>query len=682
MEGYRTIVEAVLDHAKSSPDKLAVCFKDQKLTYRELASRVKAFARMLHEREGIGSGDVVMASALSKPEYVVAHLAVQYLGAAIVPIDKTSLEDTIAKMYHFVEPRLILTDSKVSDDSIKKASLKEWYRDVEALAGGEDDGFPYSVPDMDGLAEIIFTTGTTGEPKGAMMSYRNILAGTIHTRDGVCRDGDSVELLPLPLNHSFGLRVMRTILYIGATIVLQNGFTFPKELEKNMGDYRCTGISIVPASIERLYRNLGDRFADVFGKFQYIEVGAGSLGIGMKKHLLSAIPQVRLYNVWGSSETGGAIFLDVTGHPEHMGSLGIPSKDIDIAMIGQDGKPIEARSAETAGRLAMRGDMQMRGYYKRPDLTAAAIVDGYLWTGDLAYQTEDGFIYMIGRADDIINVGGEKVSPVEVENVAGLCEGVMECACVGIPDPEGVFGQIPVLLVVPEDTGFDEVAAGRFLAKRLEQYKLPKKYVLVDHLPRNKMQKVDRKRLREMASGQGESTEMNPVVSAIYGRRSIRDFQERRIPRQLLEQLVECGIQAPSGHNMQSWRFTVIRSRTEILRLKEILPSVAKRKKAYFYGFNNPDALILVSNDRRNPDGIQDSSCAAQNIMLAAHSFGLGSVWINVLMNLCDEPEIRPILHGYGIPDTHNVWAMIALGYPANHPDPLAKKENVVGWVE
>lgn len=680
---YQTIVEAVLRHGENTPDKLAICFKRQRLTYRGLADRVRAFAQLLEEREHVRPGDVVMVSALSKPEYVVALLGVQYLGAAVVPVDKSSLEESLVRLYRFVGPKFILTDSRMRGEDIRKYSLREWYAAAEALIA--DEGFepgriPYCLPDMDAIGEIIFTTGTTGAPKGAMLSYRNLLSGTHHTRDGVHRHAGNVELLPLPLNHSFGLRVLRTLLYVGATVILQNGFMLSKELETNIEEFGCTGIAIVPASVERLYQNLGERFPEMFDRFHYMEVGAGSLSVGMKQKLLAVIPGVHLYNVWGSSETGGVIFLDVTEHPEHIASLGKPAPDVEVAMLSGDGKRAAAYSPETAGRMVMKGDMQMRGYYKQPDVTAETIVDDYLYTGDLAYLTEDGYVYMLGRADDIINVGGEKVSPIEVENAASLCEGIRECACVGGPDPE--FGQIPVLFVVPEDAQFSESAAKKFLSGRLEQYKLPKRYILVDELPRNSMKKIDRKKLKQLLENGGSGAfEQNAVISTICGRRSVRDFLDKRISKEMLEQIAACGYYAPSGHNMQSWRFTVICDHAEIKRLRETISPVAKRNKVYFYGFNNPDTLILVSNDRRNPYGIQDSSCAAQNIMLAAHSLGLGSVWLNVLMKLCDEPEIRPILDAYGIPGCHNVWAMIALGYPANRPSTLAKRTDVIHWI-
>lgn len=175
---------------------------------------------------------------------------------------------------------------------------------------------------------------------------------------------------------------------------------------------------------------------------------------------------------------------------------------------------------------------------------------------------------------------------------------------------------------------------------------------------------------------------MNETVQTILSRRSVREFTDKPIPQALLDVIVQTGVYAPSGYNIQTWQFTVMQEQDQIQNLKEAMGRVAKEKRVYFYGFNNPVVMVLVSNDRRNADGIQDSSCAAQNIMLAAHSFGVGSVWINALMTICDEPEIRALLRGYGIPDTHIVWAAIAMGWPAQPGKLLAKKQDVIKYLE
>lgn len=146
--------------------------------------------------------------------------------------------------------------------------------------------------------------------------------------------------------------------------------------------------------------------------------------------------------------------------------------------------------------------------------------------------------------------------------------------------------------------------------------------------------------------------------------------------------ILQAGYYAPTGHNMQSWRFTVIQNREKILSLREAAKTAAKANGVYCYGFEEPTCLILISNDNRNGNGCQDASCAAENIFLAAHSYGIGSVWLNALKTLRDAEPVKELLDSYGIPENHTVWCMAALGYPAGEGALLAKKKDVVHYVE
>ena len=679
---YCTIVEAVLDHAIKNPDKIAIGIKDLKITYRDLAAQVKTAAFLLSKKYDVSSNDKVIISATSKAEYIVSLLGVQYLGAVSVPIDKSALEKNICDIYQFISPKLLLTDSRIVSHQIEKVSLSGFYQEVLSGLSDETEKIEYILPDKEMVAEMLFTTGTTGKPKGAMLTYKNIYASTHNTWNGVHMEESDIVLIPLPLNHSVGMRVLRTVLYIGATVVLQNGFMFPKELTENVKKFDCTALVGVPASLELLLRQMGQEFVNTLDRLRYIEVGAGSLSYDMKKKLVKILPNTIIYNTWGSTETGGAIFLNVTEHPEKLESLGKPANGILLKVVDESGNEVRARDINTAGRMVLQGDMQMAGYYNLPEINAKTLVDGWLYTNDLVYTDEDGYVYMLGRADDIINVGGEKVSPYEVENIASESDQIRECACIGVSDPDGMLGQVPVLYIVPEKSNLDKKQLARFLSERLESYKLPHKYIILDELPRNRMKKLDRKSLYDMWEKSGELDLMNDTVRNILNRHSVREFEDKRIPRTLLEMIVKAGIQAPSGHNMQAWRFTVVRNKEKIEELKLLIKQTAEKKKVFFYGMQNPDTLVIVSNDRRNENGIQDSSCAAENIMLAAQSYGIGSVWINALKTICDEPEIRQLLSSYGIPERHIVWSVIAMGYPAGEPKIIARKQNVVGWVE
>ena len=171
---------------------------------------------------------------------------------------------------------------------------------------------------------------------------------------------------------------------------------------------------------------------------------------------------------------------------------------------------------------------------------------------------------------------------------------------------------------------------------------------------------------------------MNPVMDAILTRRSVRSFTGERISRPTLEQLVEAARYAPSGMNKQLWKFTVVQDPALLQRLAGVIARELGRDEDYnFYGAN---ALILASNDRDNPHGVEDCACALENIFLAAHSMGVGSVWINQLKGICDVPAVRQVLDQLHLPQNHVVLGMAALGYPAGPAPKAVKRSHVAEW--
>jgi len=495
---YSTIVEAVMAHGEKMPDKVAVGCQNTRVTYGQLCRQMKLMAGKLAREYGVSRGDFVMIQGVSRPDYIVAWLAVQYLGAVSVPADKQAKEENIVDVYHYAKPKLLLIDTPVPD--LNCVCLESLYKSV---ATAEQDGavfqeLPYVAPEASAVAEILFTTGTTGKPKGTMLTIGNIYAILHNNQKGVGLQEDDCVLIPLPLNHSLGMREMRMAIYFGACVVLQNGVTFAKEIDNNITEFHCTAMVIVPASMELIYRQMRRHFPRIMGQLRYIEVGAGSLGYDMKKKLAAELPDTRVVNTWGSTETGGVIFLNVSERPDKLTALGKPVDGAELKIVDQEGRDItaSARDIDSAGRMILRGDMQMAGYYNMPQATADTLVDGWLYTNDIVFLDEDGYVYMLGRADDIINVGGEKVSPIEVENIAQEFEEIRECACIGVKD--ATLGQVPVLYVVPEYEEFHSDLLIRFLAERMEKYKLPQKFFKLPELPRNRMQKLDRKALYQM----------------------------------------------------------------------------------------------------------------------------------------------------------------------------------------
>lgn len=677
-----TLMNRVYRLAKERPDAVAAVFKKETMTYRELYGSAAGIADILREN-GAKPGDRICFSAVSKPEMIAVYLGVQLAGCAAVFLDKNSTAENMAAVYQTSGAVLLVTDKPMKEygDGCRLLSLREIYASTREAAGTSAVKNAPPVPQPGDPAEILFTTGTTGKPKGVILSYRAVYHILKNTMDGIGIRDDDVVLIPLPLNHSFALRVLRAVLYVGATAVLQNGFTFAKEVENNITALHCTGMACVPASYEVMKTQMQGALAGILGKLRYIEFGAGSLTIRQRREITELLPDTVIYNTWGSSESGGAIFCNVTEAVKSeatVGALGRPLDGrVEVRILDPDGREIESDEAHP-GRMTLRGDMTMSGYWENPEATAEALRDGWLLTGDLAYL-KDGYVFMLGRADDIINVGGEKVSPIEVENTAGQFPEVRECACIGVEDPDGILGQIPVLFLAA-GTGYREEELKKFLTGKLERYKLPGRYMLLELIPRNRMQKVDRKELRRLWENRDALELMTPVISAILSRHSVRKFEERKIPEAVLDLILRTGYHAPSGHNMQSWRFTVLESGETIARLREAAKTAAEANRVNFYGWENPQALILVSNDKRNADGCQDASCAAENMMLAAHSLGLGAVWLNPLMTLRDAAPVKEVLDGLGVPENHTVWCTLALGYPAAPGAALAKKTTVVSY--
>lgn len=492
---FLTLIQALFNHGYNNPDKTAIIFKDTKITYSELASKVENAAHVLSCKYGVKKSDIVLISAVSKPEYIIALIATQNLGAVTVPVDKAALKENIIYDYHYVGGKLLLSDTKIDEEGIFRVGLTELCSEKCDCA----DDIEYSVPDGSTIIEMLLTTGTTGKPKVAMLSGKAVNAIINNTVRGIGMNENDVVLLPLPLNHSVGMRVLRSVLCIGATLVIQNGFMITKDLKNNIAQHHCTALVSVPASLEILYRNMGEEFADTLRSLRYIEVGAGALSIQMRRILPKILPDTEIFNTWGSTETGGAIFLNISKDINKTTSLGKPVNDISVIAIDEAGNDISksARDTGTAGRMALFGDMVMSGYYNMPEQTKLSLVDGWLVTNDLIYFDEDGFIYMVGRADDIINVGGKKVSPVEIENIAIEFPEVTDAGCIGAEDPDGLLGQVPMLFVSTTDK-YIEKDFLRFLISKTEYGKMPKKVIRLDCIPRNALKKLDRNALREI----------------------------------------------------------------------------------------------------------------------------------------------------------------------------------------
>ncbi len=666
------LYKIIQEKAQEIPDKIAVTDRKGSVTYGVLWKRICSAADILC-RNGMKRESRVVISADSSVDFAIIFIAVQASGGISIPIDRSLRGEKAEELLRTADADIFISLSRKKNISTDKVRVMT-YADITENITEEFREFDFVLPNEDETAEIIFTTGTTGKPKGAVHTYRSISANIQMTYDGVGIKSDDVILIPIALSHSYGLRVFRSALYAGAEVVLQNGALFFDELERNIRKNHCTGLAYITVGIEMMLSQLGEeKTADILGGLRYIEFSAGALPLNMRQRLCVLLKNTDILNTWGSTETGGALFINVS-KDKNTYSAGRTINGAEAAIADADGNI--SRKNNISGRLALKGEMVMSEYIGAPELTEAVFHDGWLLTGDIVSINEDGYVLFEGRADDIINCGGEKISPSEIEHTALGYGDIEEAVCVGVRDD--MFGEVPVIYIKPmEDRTITVDEIKKHMSRNLEHMKLPRDIIITDNIPHNSMGKIERKKLKAMYERQNNNC--NPVISAILGRRSVRDFTEETVPEDIVRLLAETGTAAPSGRNTRTRMFTVISDRDEIRSLKELTGRIAAREKTSFHGFGEPPLMILISNERRNKDGIQDAACAAENIMIACHSLGLGSVWLNPLMNICDTAEIRERLDQYGIPRSYIVWAALAIGYPSGKiPDFVRKEESII----
>ncbi|MDA1280620.1 MAG: fatty acid--CoA ligase family protein [Chloroflexi bacterium] len=341
---------------------------------------------------------------------------------------------------------------------------------------------------IDDWADVLFTTGSTGEPKGVVLTQRNIAASTRNINRVIPLDPYDREVVTLPLHHSFGLGRVRCCLSAGASIVLTNGYRSPGQVIQTIKTTNATGFATVPAGIAILLRLFGDNLEHLMSSLSYVEIGSSAMPQDHKRDLMRLLPNTRLYMHYGLTEASRSAILDLHENPTHLESVGQPAPNVELAILDDQEAPL---TAGQTGRIAVRGEHVSSEYLD--SLYSAGTGGSAEWfiTGDIGYLDASNFLYLVGREDDLINVGGEKVAPEEVEWELLKLPGIADAACVAIADKNGVTGQTVRAYVVadgPDRPSGLEIKSS--LARSLQLFKVPTSIIWIDAIPRTASGKV------------------------------------------------------------------------------------------------------------------------------------------------------------------------------------------------
>ncbi len=505
--------EWMMAHAERRPDAPAVATPTVRLSYGELAHRVRAAAGAL-AAAGVGAGDRVVLALPNLPATAVAGLALNSLGAIAVEVNREWSPDVLggivsqARARHaFVWGRDARTWGGIAAAHdvarlwvVHGGSLPRAL--VDALCGAPatlmlDDGrvdpalgAPPPAPDraIDPAAPalILYTSGSTGRPRGVVQTFRNVEANTRSIVRYLGLGTEDRALLVLPLYYCYGRSVLQTHLFAGGSVFLDGRFAFPRVVLDAIATESCTGFAGVPLTYEIIRRQVEVSTLDL-SRLRYLTQAGGAMAPDTIAWVRKAFHPAKLYVMYGQTEaTARLSFLPPERAEEKHGSIGVPISGVELRVVDDAGR--ELPIGET-GHLVARGDNVTLGYLDEPEATAAILRDGWLWTGDLAMRDADGFFFHRGRSKEILKIGGHRVSPVEIEHVIAEHPDVAEAAVVG--EPDALMGEVPAAFLVsrpgrsPSD---DDLRA--FCHARMPAYRVPVRFTVVDALPRNEAGKL------------------------------------------------------------------------------------------------------------------------------------------------------------------------------------------------
>ena len=488
---FRSVVEAVFSYSENQPEKLCLADESRAVTYSQYKDEICRMAAFL-KAVGIEKGDRIVIEASQTIEFLAAELAMQLIGAIFVPVERNCAWDKTARIVACAEAVMAITLKKPDDISgVRHLTMAEFCKaasDSEALQS-------YTLPKAEDISEVLFSTGTTGKEKGIVISHKNNIALAENVIHGVNLQPDNVELIPSPLNHSHGLRRYYGNMLKGASVVLCTGVMNVMGFFKLMDKYKCNSIDLVPAALTVLLRLSKGKFAEYKDVLRYIQFGSAPLADSDKITIRSLLPDTHLYNFYGSTESGCICIYDFNTDKDKPKCIGKPAYNAKIVIVDEERNEIES-SENNTGLLVSFGPMNTSGYWKDEEETKNMLIHGGIYSNDEAYFDEDGDIVLLGRKDDVINVGGNKVSPDEIEDVAMKHPDVFDCGCIGVPDE--LKGNVPKLFVqVKKGADFDSYSIRAHLAANLEPYKVPAVIVEIDRIPRSFNGKILRRELRK-----------------------------------------------------------------------------------------------------------------------------------------------------------------------------------------
>ncbi len=513
----------------TAPDAVAIEQGDSTISYRELIKKVSVLTSYINACE-LENGSRIAIMIENSVEYVIAYFAVTKSGCVLVPVDTSLKPDKIRFILDDCEARMLFIQKKytrnieaivgngsaiktvvsdrkmdLSDAGVETALLTEILESecntkFEDLIGDIDTKTPADTLAHNNLgdcphdlAAIFYTSGSTGTPKGVMLSHRNLVSNTVATVEYLKLTARDSIMVILPFYYIYGNSLLLTHMVTGARAVVDNRFAFPQVILDAMKEKEVTGFSGVPSNFMILLTN-SNFCADTFPKLRYITQAGGGMAPEIIRKVIKVFGNREIYIMYGQTEASPRItYLPPDQLKDNIGSIGINVPGVIIKVVDDKGKQVQTGEV---GEITVSGDCVMMGYWNQPEEQDQVLKNGWLYTGDLAKQDENGLLFIISRKKEIMKVGGNRVSAREVEEKILELDAVQEVAVVAVAD--NILGEaIKSVIVVKQGESCDIKTVQNHCKAGLAMHKVPKHVQFTVELPKYKSGKVNKKALAE-----------------------------------------------------------------------------------------------------------------------------------------------------------------------------------------
>tara|TARA_B100000315_G_scaffold240925_1_gene261222 strand:- start:5170 stop:6645 length:1476 start_codon:yes stop_codon:yes gene_type:complete len=487
------LIDSIKHFSSLHPNKPAIISGGNIINYSELEERITSTAA--HLVSNIKPGERIGVLLPNSIEAILAMYAIPLAGGIAVPIDITLHPRNISYILEDTKSRFIVTSSPFSDVledvnytifKLNIDSFPELYR---------ANIFPNQDPEK--TAFIFYTTGTTGTKKGVELSHCNLLASAQNIIEFMALTPDIVESVPMPLTHSFGFARVRCVFGVGGTVIIENGLLRADHVIASMKQYGANAISSVPAGFAIFLGYYESFFKEIAAQIRFIEIGSAFMPIEHKDRLIRLCPNARICMHFGLTEASRAAFINFRQDYNHINTIGKPSPNVAIEIRDDNGQSVPIGEK---GLIWIKGDMVMKRYWKKPELTFKTLIDGWLNSGDIGALDENGFLHLFGRKKELINVAGLKIAPAEIESVLDQHPNIHETAVIGLPNVNDISNEVIKAYVVLADgiAELDIQKLQKFCLQNLESYKVPQQFDIIESIPKTNSGKVQRQLLEQI----------------------------------------------------------------------------------------------------------------------------------------------------------------------------------------